>query len=117
MHILIVSITLFLSRAVVPTIQGYEDAGDFTVTERLRTSIRGNLVFYIIIGAIGLFGLILLIIMRRDWFALSLISTPFFFFSKNLCGPSISYYKVDQSILHCLQSLNLQDVVISLRLS
>eukprot|EP00268_Persea_americana_P031761 TRINITY_DN3102_c0_g1_i9.p1 TRINITY_DN3102_c0_g1~~TRINITY_DN3102_c0_g1_i9.p1 ORF type:complete len:794 (+),score=142.43 TRINITY_DN3102_c0_g1_i9:325-2706(+) len=59
--------TFALTWAVVPTIQGYEDAGDFTVTERLRTSIRGNLVFYIIIGAIGLFGLILLIIMRRDW--------------------------------------------------
>ncbi|KAM3694584.1 hypothetical protein ACJW31_07G068600 [Castanea mollissima] len=54
-------------RVVAPTIQGYEDAGDFTVTERLKTSIHANLVFYVCIGAIGLFGLILLILLRRNW--------------------------------------------------
>ncbi|XP_058096927.1 uncharacterized protein LOC131242353 isoform X4 [Magnolia sinica] len=58
--------TFALTWAVVPTIQGYEDAGDFTVTERLKTSIRANLVFYLCVGSIGLFGLILLIIMRRN---------------------------------------------------
>ncbi|EEF27859.1 conserved hypothetical protein [Ricinus communis] len=56
---------LSLSRAVVPLIQGFEDAGDFTVTERLKTSIHANLVFYLIVGAIGLFGLILLIMMNK----------------------------------------------------
>lgn len=56
--------TFLLTWAVVPTIQGYEDAGDFTVTERLKTSMRENLVFYLIVGSIGLFGLILLIIMH-----------------------------------------------------
>ncbi|KAJ0981413.1 hypothetical protein J5N97_009668 [Dioscorea zingiberensis] len=59
--------TFLLTWAVVPTIQGYEDAGDFTIKERLKTSIRQNLVFYLCVGSIGLFGLILLIIMRRDW--------------------------------------------------
>ncbi|KAG1366548.1 LMBR1 domain-containing protein 2 [Cocos nucifera] len=59
--------TFLLTWAVVPTIQGYEDAGDFTVKERLKTSARMNLLFYIIVGSIGLFGLILLVIMRRDW--------------------------------------------------
>ncbi|XP_010939698.2 uncharacterized protein [Elaeis guineensis] len=59
--------TFLLTWAVVPTIQGYEDAGDFTVKERLRTSVRMNLLFYIIVGSIGLFGLILLVIMHRDW--------------------------------------------------
>lgn len=59
-----------LSRAVVPLIQGFEDAGDFTVTERLRTSVHANLVFYLVVGAIGLFGLILLIMMHKDWFVL-----------------------------------------------
>lgn len=54
-----------LSRIVVPTIQGYEDAGDFTVTERLKTSIHENFVFYLCIGAIGLFGIILLILWRK----------------------------------------------------
>lgn len=55
-----------LSRAVVPLIQGYEDAGDFTVTERLKTSVHVNLVFYLIIGFIGLIGLILLITMGKN---------------------------------------------------
>lgn len=61
-------IFISLSRAVVPTIQGYEDAGDFNMKERLKTSIRQNLVFYLCVGSIGFFGLILLIIMRRNWF-------------------------------------------------
>jgi hypothetical protein len=56
---------LSLSRAVVPLIQGFEDAGDFTVMERLKTSVRANLVFYLIVGAIGLFGFILLITMNK----------------------------------------------------
>ncbi|KAF6170303.1 hypothetical protein GIB67_042993 [Kingdonia uniflora] len=57
--------TFLLTWAVVPTIQGYEDAGDFTVPERLKTSLRENLVFYLCVGSIGLLGLVLLIIMRR----------------------------------------------------
>lgn len=59
--------TFLLTWAVVPLIQGYEDAGDFTVTERLKTSIHVNLVFYLIVGSIGLIGLIVLITMRKDW--------------------------------------------------
>ena len=59
---------IYLNRAVVPTIQGYEDAGDFTVKERLKTSIHMNLLFYSIVGAIGLIGLILLLIMHRAWY-------------------------------------------------
>lgn len=82
--------TISLRRVVVPTIQGYEDAGDFTVTERLKTSIHENLVFYLCIGSIGLFGIVLLILLRRNWFAsylanmfsvlsLSLTVNPYFF--------------------------------------
>ncbi|KAI3920084.1 hypothetical protein MKW98_001340 [Papaver atlanticum] len=59
--------TFLLTWAVAPIIQGYEDAGDFTVKERLKTSAHANLVFYLILGFVGLFGLILLIIMRQDW--------------------------------------------------
>ncbi|XP_006655918.1 LMBR1 domain-containing protein 2 homolog A-like [Oryza brachyantha] len=59
--------TFFLSWAIVPTLQGYEDAGDFTVKERLKTSIHKNLVYYRIMGSIGLVGIILIIIMRHDW--------------------------------------------------
>lgn len=56
--------TFLLTWAVAPLIQGFEDAGDFTVTERLKTSIRVNLVFYLVVGSIGLLGLVLLIIMH-----------------------------------------------------
>nr|VDC67603.1 unnamed protein product [Brassica rapa] len=56
-----------LAWAVVPLIQGFEDAGDFTVSERLKTSVHVNLVFYLVLGFVGLLGLILLIMMHRNW--------------------------------------------------
>ncbi|KAL4377947.1 hypothetical protein GQ457_02G009130 [Hibiscus cannabinus] len=59
--------TFLLTWAVVPLIQGFEDAGDFSMTERLKTSVRVNLVFYSVVGSIGLVGLILLITMNRNW--------------------------------------------------
>ncbi|KAF7803754.1 LMBR1 domain-containing protein 2-like protein A-like [Senna tora] len=59
--------TFLLTWAVVPTIQGYEDAGDFTVKARLKTSIHGNLVFYLSLGSVGLVGLILLVSFHQDW--------------------------------------------------
>uniref|UniRef100_A0A0C9S5P9 TSA: Wollemia nobilis Ref_Wollemi_Transcript_18715_2611 transcribed RNA sequence n=1 Tax=Wollemia nobilis TaxID=56998 RepID=A0A0C9S5P9_9CONI len=59
--------TFLLTWAIVPTIQGYEDAADFTVTERLKTSIQANLVFYLSVGSIGLFGVVILILMHREW--------------------------------------------------
>eukprot|EP01018_Ginkgo_biloba_P034789 Gb_30378 [translate_table: standard] len=59
--------TFALTWAIVPTIQGYEDAADFTVTERLKTSIQGNLVFYLSVGSIGMFGVVILIIMHKHW--------------------------------------------------
>ncbi|KAK2437305.1 LMBR1 domain-containing protein A [Trifolium repens] len=59
--------TFLLTWAVVPLLQGYEDAGDFTVKTRLRTSLHGNLVFYLSLGSVGLFGLILLIALNKFW--------------------------------------------------
>ncbi|XP_027074803.2 uncharacterized protein [Coffea arabica] len=59
--------TFLLTWIAVPLIQGFEDAGDFTVTERLKTSIHVNLVFYLIVGSIGLLGLILLVTMSKNW--------------------------------------------------
>ncbi|KAF7100261.1 hypothetical protein CFC21_101795 [Triticum aestivum] len=56
-----------LAWAIIPTIKGYEDAGDFTVKERLKTSIRANLLYYEIVGSIGFFGIVLIIIMHHDW--------------------------------------------------
>lgn len=52
---------------MVPIIQGYEDAGDFTLTERLKTSLHANLFFHMCVGSIALCGLILLIILRANW--------------------------------------------------
>ncbi|OQU76068.1 hypothetical protein SORBI_3010G087300 [Sorghum bicolor] len=59
--------TFILAWSIVPTLQGYEDSGDFTFRERLKASIHKNMTYYAIVGAIGLFGLILIIIMRHDW--------------------------------------------------
>ncbi|XP_028243089.1 LMBR1 domain-containing protein 2 homolog A-like isoform X4 [Glycine soja] len=61
--------TFLLTWAVVPTIQGYEDAGDFTVKARLRTSLHGNLVFYLCLGSVALFGLILLISLHKNYWS------------------------------------------------
>ncbi|KAK4264948.1 hypothetical protein QN277_026061 [Acacia crassicarpa] len=59
--------TFLLTWAVVPLIQGFEDAGDFTVSERLKTSLHVNLAFYLLVGAVGLIGLIFLIMMHKTW--------------------------------------------------
>lgn len=57
--------TFSLTWVVVPILQGYEDAGDFTITERLKSSAHANLVFYLCIGVMGLFGLVLLIVVQE----------------------------------------------------
>ncbi|KAK9049763.1 hypothetical protein SSX86_031268 [Deinandra increscens subsp. villosa] len=59
--------TFLLTWAVVPILQGFEDAGDFTVTDRLKTSLHVNLMFYVIVGSVALFGLILLILLHNNW--------------------------------------------------
>ncbi|KAE8716770.1 LMBR1-like membrane protein isoform 2 [Hibiscus syriacus] len=46
---------------------GYEDAGDFTVVERLKTSLHENLVFYLCVGSVGLVGLVLFVIFSKNW--------------------------------------------------
>lgn len=51
----------FLTWLIIPMMQGYEDAADFTMGKRLKTSIRGNLIFYSSVGVIGLVGAIILL--------------------------------------------------------
>ncbi|CAI5508963.1 unnamed protein product [Closterium sp. Naga37s-1] len=46
---------------IVPGIRGYEDAGDFTAKERLRTSVRTNLMLIGIVGAVAVVGIIILL--------------------------------------------------------
>ncbi|KAA3461737.1 LMBR1-like membrane protein isoform 2 [Gossypium australe] len=86
------------SLVLVPLIQGFEDARDFSVTERLKTSLRVNLVFYLVVGSIGLVGLILLISMNRNWFAcLSLLIVTFLCFNIVLLICSWMLIKVAQA--------------------
>ncbi|XP_011087916.1 LMBR1 domain-containing protein 2 homolog A-like [Sesamum indicum] len=59
--------TFLLTWVVVPIIQGYEDAGDFTIRERLKTSAHVNLIYYSCVGSIALCGVILLIILHKNW--------------------------------------------------
>ncbi|XP_057804023.1 uncharacterized protein LOC131019498 isoform X1 [Salvia miltiorrhiza] len=59
--------SFLLTWVVAPVIQGYEDAGDFTLRDRLKTSVHVNLIYYLCVGSIALFGLVLLIIMHKDW--------------------------------------------------
>lgn len=66
---------LLCCMVVAPLIQGFEDGGDFTFKERLKTSIHVNLVFYHVVGSIGLFGLILLIMMHKIRCVLGYIKT------------------------------------------
>ncbi|KAG2481804.1 hypothetical protein PVAP13_J222101 [Panicum virgatum] len=59
--------TFILAWSIVPTLQGYEDSGDFTFKGRLKSSIQKNMTYYAIVGSTGLFGLLLIIIMRHNW--------------------------------------------------
>lgn len=48
--------TFCLTWFVLPIHQVYEDAGDFSVGARLKTSIRENLIFYAVIAVVGMLG-------------------------------------------------------------
>eukprot|EP01113_Clastostelium_recurvatum_P039085 TRINITY_DN5927_c0_g1_i1.p1 TRINITY_DN5927_c0_g1~~TRINITY_DN5927_c0_g1_i1.p1 ORF type:complete len:699 (-),score=120.24 TRINITY_DN5927_c0_g1_i1:69-2165(-) len=54
--------TFLLSWAVFPILQTYWLAGDFTLGERLLRSIKENLVLYAILGVIGVFAVLGLLI-------------------------------------------------------
>lgn len=55
------TVSCLCSRLIVPMLQGYEDAADFTMSKRLKTSIRGNLIFYASVGTIGIVGAVILL--------------------------------------------------------
>ncbi|CAM6097600.1 unnamed protein product [Calypogeia fissa] len=60
--------TFYLTWAICPLLQGYEDAGDFTVSKRLKTSIRSNLILYSSLGVIGFIGILIMIYMKKlEW--------------------------------------------------
>ena len=53
--------TFCLTWFILPIHQVYEDAADFSVGARLKTSIRENLIFYAVIVVVAMFGIILLL--------------------------------------------------------
>ncbi|KAG0604957.1 hypothetical protein M758_9G021800 [Ceratodon purpureus] len=57
--------TFFLTWAIVPTLQGYEDAGDFTVSKRLKTSLHQNFILYAAVGIVGGVGVLIMIFMNK----------------------------------------------------
>jgi len=58
-------ITFFLTWLIIPIHQGYVDAGDFTISGRLRTSIRDNLLFWLVMIVVGVIGIAMLIFMAH----------------------------------------------------
>ncbi|KAL3692946.1 hypothetical protein R1sor_006597 [Riccia sorocarpa] len=57
--------TFCLTWVLVPLLQGYEDAGDFTISKRLKTSVRGNLILYSSVGVVGFLGVCIMIYMNK----------------------------------------------------
>ena len=56
--------TQILTWLVLPLHQLYADAGDFTVRARLRTSVRENGLFYVVLAILGLVVMIVLVITK-----------------------------------------------------
>ncbi|BBN06055.1 hypothetical protein MPTK1_3g18010 [Marchantia polymorpha subsp. ruderalis] len=57
--------TFCLTWVLVPLLQGYEDAGDFTISKRLKTSVRSNLILYSAVGVVGFFGVCIMIYLNK----------------------------------------------------
>lgn len=56
--------TQLLTWLFLPLHQFYEDAGDFTVRARLKTSARENGLFYGVLAVIGLLGMLVLVVTK-----------------------------------------------------
>lgn len=59
----LICIRTTIVRFLVPLLQGYEDAGDFTVTKRLKTSVQGNLMLYGAVGVVSMIGVFIMVFM------------------------------------------------------
>ena len=52
--------------AIYPLMQNYSTAGDFTVLEKMKTSVRENAWFYIAMGVVGLVFLLIYIVLSHN---------------------------------------------------
>ncbi|KAK3237506.1 hypothetical protein CYMTET_52424, partial [Cymbomonas tetramitiformis] len=57
--------TQALTWLVLPVHQVYADAGDFTVLTRLRTAVHENFIFYAVLGVVGFFALVFLLVFEH----------------------------------------------------
>lgn len=57
--------TQVLTWFAIPIMQGFADAGDFSILGKLRTSLRVNLRFWMIMGSLALVGLLFLLFTGR----------------------------------------------------
>lgn len=91
----------------MPLIQGYEDAGDFTFTERLKTSIHENLIFYLVVGSIGLFGIILLATLGKFGFVTnSFTENKYIFIIVTLMQKLLIFFRISLLRTHVCIILN-----------
>ncbi|GJN00305.1 hypothetical protein PR202_ga17727 [Eleusine coracana subsp. coracana] len=98
--------TFTLAWSIVPTLQGYEDSGDFTFKERLKTSIHKNMTYYATVGSIGLFGLTLLIIMRHDWYDLNLHHQSIIFHLSKVVQATSSQMSKRDPLRPCMDTID-----------
>eukprot|EP00271_Cylindrocystis_brebissonii_P006458 TRINITY_DN19250_c0_g1_i1.p1 TRINITY_DN19250_c0_g1~~TRINITY_DN19250_c0_g1_i1.p1 ORF type:complete len:937 (-),score=163.36 TRINITY_DN19250_c0_g1_i1:569-3379(-) len=55
----------FLTWLIIPMMSGYEDAADFTMSKRLKSSLRGNLIFYCSVGGVAVVGAIVMVATKQ----------------------------------------------------
>jgi hypothetical protein len=56
------SLTISHNRAIIPLLQAYANAGEFTVAAKFRYAISINLKFYLVYAVVAIIGLVYLII-------------------------------------------------------
>ena len=72
---------------IIPMVQSYVDSGYFTVKERLKKALRRNVIYYCILGAIGIV-LLFVIAFQNGWREISDIQ-GFAMAAANIFGLSI----------------------------
>ncbi len=61
------SMQYLINRVVYPIMQSYVLTGEFSVKEKIFTSIKENLIFYLIIGVVGIVAGLWILIANRTF--------------------------------------------------